>query len=281
MKNIENAKHTTLVLGATGKTGSRIVARLNALGVPTRVGSRSAGPAFDWNDSSNWDQVLSGVTNAYVNFAPDLAIPGAQDSIRQFIDLAIEKGVKRVVLLSGRGEEEAQRCEEVIQRDDLEWTVVRASWFAQNFSEGAFMEMVMSGHVVLPAGNVKEPFVDVDDIADVAVAALTEEGHSGQIYEVTGPRLMSFADAVNEIAIATGRNIQYQQIPIEDFIEGIKAAGLPDDLVWLMEYLFTTVLDGRNEYLTDGVERALNRSPGDFSDYAKNAAAKGIWRYAA
>ena len=155
MKNIENAKHTTLVLGATGKTGSRIVARLNALGVPTRVGSRSAGPAFDWNDSSNWDQVLSGVTNAYVNFAPDLAIPGAQDSIRQFIDLAIEKGVKRVVLLSGRGEEEAQRCEEVIQRDDLEWTVVRASWFAQNFSEGEFMEMVMSGHVVLPAGNVK------------------------------------------------------------------------------------------------------------------------------
>ena len=163
------SENLTLVTGGTGKTGSRIANRLNNLGVPTRIASRSADPAFDWNDTSNWDQVLTGVHSAYIRFAPDLAIPGASEAISAFVDCAVKNGVTRIVLLSGRGEKEAQHCETIIQRDDIEWTVVRASWFAQNFSEGAFMDMVMAGEIVLPASDVKEPFVDADDIADVAV----------------------------------------------------------------------------------------------------------------
>ena len=267
----------TLVVGGTGKTGRRVAERLTSRGVPTRVASRASDPPFEWGDPSTWDAVLDGVSAAYVTYAPDLAIPGATDAIRGFVERAVEHGVRRLVLLSGRGEEEAQRCELIIQRPDIEWTVVRASWFCQNFSEGAFLDMVLAGEIALPAGEVGEPFVDADDIADVAVATLTEDGHAGQVYELTGPRLLTFAEAVDEIASATGRAIRYVQIPPKAFAAGVAEAGLPADIAWLLDYLFATVLDGRNAHLADGVRRALGREPGDFAEYARRTAAAGVW----
>lgn len=277
MNSTTRSEGLTLVLGGTGKTGRRVVERLASLGVPTRVASRSGEPPFDWGDQGTWDASLDGVTAAYITYAPDLAIPGATAAIRAFVERAVEHGVQRLVLLSGRGEDEAQDCELIIQLPDIEWTVVRASWFFQNFSEGAFYEMVLAGEVPLPAGEVGEPFVDADDIADVAVAALTEDGHAGQVYEVTGPRLLTFAEAVDEIAQATGRDIQYVQIPHEAFAAGVAELGLPEDIAWLLDYLFSTVLDGRNAHLCDGVQRALGREPGDFSRYARRTAATGVW----
>ena len=266
-----------LVLGGTGKTGRRVAERLASRGVPTRVASRTGDPPFDWGDQGTWDAVLDRVTAAYISYAPDLAIPGATDAIRAFVERAVERGVRRLVLLSGRGEEEAQSCELIIQRPDIEWTVVRASWFSQNFSEGEFLDMVLAGEIALPAGDVGEPFVDADDIADVAVAALTEDGHAGQVYELTGPRLLTFAEAVDEIARATGRTIQYVQIPPEAFTAGVAEMGLPEDIAWLLDYLFATVLDGRNAHLADGVRRALGREPADFAEYAQRTAAAGAW----
>ena len=277
MNSTTQSEGLTLVLGGTGKTGQRVVKRLASLGVPTRVASRAGDPPFDWDDQSTWDAVLDGVTAAYITYAPDLAIPGATDAIRAFVERAVEQGVRRLVLLSGRGEEEAQECEKIIQRPDIEWTVVRASWFCQNFSEGAFFDMVMAGEIALPAGEVGEPFVDTDDIADVAVAALTEDGHAGQAYELTGPRLLTFAEAVDEIARATGRTIRYVEIPPEAFTAGVAEMGLPEDIAWLLNYLFATVLDGRNAHLDDGVRRALGREPGDFAEYARRTAATGVW----
>ena len=280
MKNMNSTKlanRLTLVLGGTGKTGRRITERLVSRGVPTRVAARAAELSFDWGDQSTWDAVLDGVTAAYISYAPDLAIPGATDSIRVFIEKAVEHGVQRLVLLSGRGEEEAQLCERIVQDAGIEWTVVRSSWFNQNFSEGAFLDMVLAGAITLPAGDVLEPFVDVDDIADVAVAALTEDGHSGQIYEVTGPRMLTFMEAVAEIARASGRKIQYIQIPREDFVAGIAESGAPNDIAWLLDYLFSTVLDGRNAYVCDGVQRALGRGPMDFVEYARRTADSAVW----
>jgi uncharacterized protein YbjT (DUF2867 family) len=274
--NIEN-NGLTLVLGGTGKTGRRVAARLASRGVPTRIASRSAGPSFDWNDRSTWAAALDGVTAAYITYAPDLAIPGATDAIRAFVEQAVEQGVRRLVLLSGRGEDEAQQCERIVQDSGLESTVVRASWFSQNFSEGEFLDMVLAGVITLPAGDIPEPFVDVDDIADVAVAALTEDGHAGQVYEVTGPRALTFAQAVQEIASASGRDIQYIQIPQEAFAAGIAGSGAPADIAWLLDYLFSTVLDGRNAHVCDGVQRALGREPTDFAEYARRIAASGVW----
>ena len=272
------AEGLILVLGATGKTGRRIAERLEARGFPTRQGSRSAFPSFDWNNEANWDECLAGVEAAYINYAPDLAIPGATDSIQAFVDRAKQHGVKRLVLLSGRGEEEAQACERIVQDSGVDWTMVRASWFNQNFSEGAFVEMVQAGQITLPAVDTPEPWVDVDDIADVAVAALTEPGHAGEVYEVTGPRMLTLAEVAAEISAASGREIAYVPVPHDAFVSEIAKSGAPKDVVWLLDYLFSTVLDGRNAYLTDGVQRALGRPPRDFSDYARAIAATGVWK---
>ena len=277
MNSTSRSNKLALVLGGTGKTGRRVVDRLASRGVPTRIASRSANPSFDWGDQGSWDGVLDGVTAAYVSYAPDLAIPGATDTIRAFVERAVERGVQRLVLLSGRGEEEAQLCERIVQGAGVEWTVIRASWFNQNFSEGEFLDMVLAGEITLPAGDIGEPFVDAEDIADVAVAALTEDGHAGQVYEVTGPRLLTFTEAVEEIARASGREIQYIQIPHDAFAAGIAESGAPDDIVWLLDYLFSTVLDGRNAYVCDGVQRALGREPTDFAEYVRRIADSGVW----
>ncbi len=268
----------TLVLGGTGKTGRRIAARLADLGVPTRIGSRSASPAFDWSDPSSWQACLDGVAAVSINYAPDLAVPGATQAIGDFVAMAKQTGVQRLVILSGRGEAEAQACEQLVLTSGLPATVVRASWFNQNFSEGPFAEMVNAAQLSLPAGEVREPFVDADDIADVVVAALTEPGHAGEIYELTGPRLLSFAEASGEISRATGRPVSYLQVPHQEFVADVASSGAPEEVVWLMGYLFTTVLDGRNAVLGDGVQRALGRAPRDFSAYCREAAAAGSWR---
>ena len=277
--NSQNKKHpeTTLVLGGTGKTGSRVAKRLAAHGRLVRVGSRRGTPPFDWDNQATWAPALQNVTAVYINYYPDVAIPGAADVVGSFVNLALQHGVRRMILLSGRGEEEAQRTEQILQNTDADWTILRASWFAQNFSESFLWNAVQEGKVVLPAGTVPEPFIDADDIADVAVAALKEDGHVGQLYELTGPRMLTFAQAVEEIAAATGRDIRYVQGSPEEFTASLTEHGLPANLVWLLNYLFTTVLDGRNASLTDGVQRALGRQPRDFAEYARDAAATGVW----
>lgn len=271
------APGTVLVLGGTGKTGRRVTARLRDRGVAVRVGSRSATPAFDWEDAATWDAALDGVDAVYVCFVPDLAVPGAVDVIGAFVARAEAAGVTRLVLLSGRGEEGAEECERLVLASRIPATVVRAAWFDQNFSEYYLVDGVLAGEVVLPAGDVTEPFVDVDDIADVAVAALTEDGHAGELYEVTGPRLLTFAQAVAEIGEVTGRPVTYVAVPVADYAAAMTDAGVPDDEVWLLTYLFTTVLDGRNSALADGVQRALGRPPRDFAEFARDAAAAGAW----
>lgn len=266
-----------LVIGGAGKTGRRVAERLAARGLPARIGSRTAEPPFDWEDRSTWAPALRGASAVYLTYYPDLAIPGAVDAVRALVARAEANGVRTLVLLSGRGEEEARHAEKVVQASGLDWTIVRASWFAQNFSENYLLDAVLAGEVILPAGDVGEPFVDAEDIADVATLALTEPGHTGQIYEVTGPRLLTFAEAVAEIAAATGRGIRYVQVSPEEYVAALEEQGIPADVIWLVNYLFTTVLDGRNASLTDGVQRALGRPPRDFADYARAAAAAGAW----
>lgn len=267
----------TLVLGGTGKTGRRVSRLLADGGVPVRVGSRGSVPSFDWENETGWPACLKGVAAIYVTYAPDLAMPGASDAIRALLRVARGCGVKRIVLLSGRGEPEAQACERIVQESGMEWTIVRASWFNQNFSEGAFVDMVLAGAITLPAGQTPEPFVDVDDIADVVVAALTAPGHAGQVYEVTGPRLMTFADIAEDLTMATGRQITFVDVPHDAFIAEVTASGAPRDVIWMLDYLLATVLDGRNAHLTDGVMRALGRAPRDFAHYARDVAATGLW----
>jgi uncharacterized protein YbjT (DUF2867 family) len=269
----------TLIIGGRGKTGSRVAERLEARGLPMRLASRTTG--FDWSDRRSWVAALEGAASAYITYYPDIAIMGAADAIGEIAALAVSLGVKRLVLLSGRGEEEAQRAEQQLIASGADWTVVRASWFNQNFDEGQFLDMVLNGEVALPVDAVREPFVDADDIADVVVAALTDERHIGEVYEVTGPRLLTFAEAVAEINRASGTSVRFRTMPAHEFLDWLAAGDVPDVIATLLEELFSVVLDGRNESLTDGVQRAIGRQPKDFSEFAREAAAKGAWRQAA
>lgn len=268
---------TILVLGSTGKTGRRVAERLEARDLRVRRGSRSGTLPFDWENRATWAPALLGVKAVYVSYYPDLAAAGATDAIRSITDLAVESGVGRLVLLSGRGETEAQHCEDIVRRSGIEWTLLRASWFAQNFSEAHFLEPILAGELALPVANIGEPFVDADDIAEVAVAALTQDGHAGQLYELTGPRLWTFADAVAAIAQATGRTVRFTQIPMTEYAAALEEAQLPIETIDLIRYLFTEVLDGRNASVKDGVVRALGRPPCDFSDYVRKTAGAGVW----
>ncbi|MEV5838530.1 NAD(P)H-binding protein [Nocardia sp. NPDC052112] len=277
MTNSTSHQRLVLVTGGTGKTGGRIATRLRRAGHPIRIGSRAAEIPFDWADRSTWTPALFGVDAVYIAYQPDLAVPGASATIRAFTNAAKVNGVRKLVLLSGRGESEAVACEQIVQGSGLDWTIVRCSFFAQNFSEGAFLEYVLAGAVALPNGDVPEPFVHTDDIADVAVAALTEDGHSGELYELTGPRSLTFAEAVAEIATAAGREIAFIPISRTDFVAALTEYQLPADVVSLLDYLFGRVLDGRNSKTADGVRRALGREPRDFRDYADETAAAGVW----
>jgi uncharacterized protein YbjT (DUF2867 family) len=272
----QTQQETTLVLGGTSKTGRRVVERLRARGLPVRVGSRYGEPPFDWDDRSTWAPALEGAGSVYVSHYLD-ALPGAADTVGSFAELAVAKGVRRQVLVGGRGEPEAERVEAAVRNSGAELTILRSTWFAQNFSEGGFLDFVLAGEVTLPAGDTPEPFVDVDDIADVAVAALTEEGHEGELYELTGPRLLTFEEAVDEIAQAADRDIRYVPVSMAEFESLLVEQEVPADFVWLLTYLFTEVLDGRNAHLADGVQRALEREPKDFADFARDAAAAGAW----
>ncbi|WP_328304703.1 NAD(P)H-binding protein (plasmid) [Streptomyces sp. NBC_00435] len=263
----------TLVIGGRGKTGRRVAEKLTALGRPVRIGSRSGEPAFDWNEPASWGPALEGVDRAYVTYYPDLSFPGAVEQIGAFARAAVAAGTRRLVLLSGRGEEAAQRSEDALKESGADWTVVRAAWFNQNFDESFFVGPVLAGEIALPTADAVEPFVDADDIADVVVAALTEDRHIGRTYELSGPRLLSFSDVAAELSKATGREIAYVPVSNEAYRAVLRENGLPEEFT----DLFTLILDGRNAHVVGGVEEVLGRQPRDFAEFAREAAARGVW----
>lgn len=269
-----------LVIGSTGKIGRRVIHTLASKGCPVRGGSRNSAIPFDWDKPDTWAPALDGVKAAYVSYYPDLAFPGAAEKIEALTKLAAAAGVQKLVLLSGRGEAHARLCEDIVRNSGLDFTVVRAAWFAQNFSEGYLQPAVLDGVVALPAGDVKEPFVDADDIADVAVAALTEDRHNGELYEVTGPRLMSFAEAATEISEAAGIPLRYQPITLDAFHAAMMETD-GEDIAGIITEICRETLGGHNAHLTDGVQRALGREPRDFADFCRDVASRGIWKKAA
>lgn len=271
-------KKKILVLGSNGKTGRRVAARLeNNPEVEISLGSRNEKIPFDWEKPETWENVLQNIDTVYITFQPDLAVPFAADAIENFSNLATKSGVQKIVLLSGRGEQEAQVCEEIVKKNAKNWTIIRASWFSQNFSESFFLDPILYGIVALPRAEALEPFTDADDIADVVTAALLDESHNGKTYELTGPRLLTFKDAVNEIANASSRNISFQSLSLEEYAQMLKEYQVPEDHIWLVNYLFEQVLDGRNSNVTSDIEKVLGRKAKDFSAYAEETAKTGIW----
>lgn len=280
MTNTHDNRHDdqqpVLVLGGTGKTGRRVAQRLEQRGVRVRIASRSGETPFDWEDPSTWGPALDGCRAVYISYYPDLAAPGAPEAVRALADAALERGVRRLVLLSGRGEVEAQRAEQAVFDSGADVTVVRCAWFMQNFSEAFLRDAVLSGELVLPGGDALEPWIDTDDIADVAVAALTEPGHVGELYELTSPQLYTLTDLAAELGRATGRDVRYIPVSVDDYAAGAAEQGVPEELVGFLAYLFSEVF-GHNAHTADGVQRALGRPARDFATFAAEAAATGAW----
>ncbi|RBO83922.1 NAD(P)H-binding protein [Marinomonas aquiplantarum] len=266
------------VIGAQGKTGARVINKLSALGLSTRGLSRHSDVVFDWTELGTWASALSGVKAVYVTYYPDLAVPQAQEDMVAFVEVAKQVGIEHVVLLSGRGEEGALRAEQVVMQSGLQWNVVRASWFMQNFSESFMAQGIAAGDLVLPKPNAKEPFIDVEDIADVVAAALTQPHLQNRLLEVTGPELLSFDHCVEKISNILGRKIHFTPVPVEAYLSGAKQQGLPDEMAWLINELFVNVLDGRNASTTDTVMQVLDRPARNFDQYLADLASLSMWR---
>ncbi|MFE6618979.1 NmrA family transcriptional regulator [Streptomyces sp. NPDC057740] len=268
---------TVVVTGASGRTGSRVAEAARGAGLAVRAASRARG--FDWEDPTTWARTLRDADAAYLMYPSDVGSPAAAEGVGALAREAVGLGVRRLVLLSARGEDQALPTEEALTSSGADWTIVRASWFSQNFSEGPLVEGLVHGELVFPAGEVREPFVDVRDIADVVTAVLTSgDRYGGRTLELTGPRLLSWREAVAEISGATGGTITYTPVPTRAYGEALAGFGVPPEEVELLIEVFDTLMDGRNAHVTDGVREVLGRAPRDFADFAREAAAAGAWQ---
>jgi len=271
-------KNNILVIGGTGKTGRKVANKLKELGHTVRIGSRSASPSFDWDNSETWTTAMEDMDKVYITFQPDLAVPGALDAIEELTKKAKKCNVKKLVLLSGKGEKEAELCEQVVIHSGLDYTIVRASWFNQNFSESFFLEPIIEGFVALPQAEVKVPYVDTDDIADVVVETLLNDKHNEKIYQLTGPNSLTFKEAIEEISDATNRDIAFAPISLAAYTNVMKQQNVPADYIWLIDYLFSEVLGNpNNSEITNDIEEVLGRKPKDFKQYVQETAATGVW----
>lgn len=272
-----------LVLGGTGKTGRRIARRLREAGIPIRTASRAGSDVpLDLGDPATWTPAFAGVTAAYL-VEPDLqsAVATPLARIPRLVSAAVTAGVRRLVLLSAPlAEHEGHPlypAEQAVRGSGVEWTLLRPGWFAQNFSEASWRAGVLAGSLALPTGNGRTPFIDAEDIADVAVAALTDDGHHGEAYALTGPRALSVGEAVDRISRATGRPIRHLDLDPEEYIEQQVTQGVPRDVARILTGVLTAIRDGRDAAIADGVPRALGRPARPFEEYVTATAAAGIW----
>lgn len=272
----QNAKNMTVVVtGASGRTGSRVATAVRAAGLEVRAASRARG--FDWEDPTTWAGTLRGADAAYLVYPSDVGAPAATEGVGALAREAVGLGVRRLVLLSARGERQAAATEEALKTSGADWTVVQASWFSQNFSEGPLVEEVRQGGLTFPAGEVREPFIDVRDIADVVATVLTSgERYVGRSVEVTGPRLLSFRQAVAEIGAATGRELTYTPVPARAYGEALTGFGVPAEEAEFLVEVFEGLLDGRNARVTDGVREVLGRAPRDFAEFVRESTAAWV-----
>jgi uncharacterized protein YbjT (DUF2867 family) len=255
-----------LVLGPTGKTGRRVVRALSAAGVQIRPASRSSAVRFDWSDESTWQPALQGVTAAYVIAPYD---PAAAEP---FVRLAKSSGVRRLVLLSGRGLDEApaeffqgmRAAEEALRASDLSWTILRANNFNQNFSEEIWESEVRAGRLSLPVDGTPEPFVDVQDIAEVATLVLTSNGeHDGQTYNLTGPEALTFTDALRKISPA----VELVELTPAEYHDALVSQGVPEAEAAELNAVYEAMRKGLLTTPTDDIPRLLGRPATSFDTY--------------
>lgn len=273
-----------LILSGKGKTGRRVVERLEAQQIPVRLASRSSEQRFDWYDESTWSGATAGIDTAYL--APPVGPTGLAQAGR-FVKQAAAEGLRRVVLLSGRGVgspgrdfavyESGLELEGAVKDSGADWTILRPAWFMQNFSEDFLLDYVLAGEIRVSTGTGAEAWIDVEDVGDVAATVLVDEKHTGQTYSLSGPRTLTMTDVAGELSAATGKPIQYVDLAPEQYVAELARFGVSQEDAESLRDLFAVIRNHRSEYVSDGVQQVLGRAPRDFSDYARTTAGSSVW----
>ncbi|MDX6260966.1 MAG: hypothetical protein QOH84_2654 [Kribbellaceae bacterium] len=273
-----------LIIGGKGKTGRRVAAQLDARGVPYRLASRSSEQRFDWYYESTWSPTVAGIDTAYL--APPVGPTGLAQAGR-FIKQAAAEGLRRVVLLSGRGVgspgrdftvyESSVELENSVRASGADWTIVRPAWFAQNFSEDFLFDYVLGSEIRVAAGDGGEAWIDTNDVGDVMTAALLDERHTGETYSLSGPRTLTMAEVATELSTVTGRPIKYVDLEPEEFVAELVGYGQTLEDSEAVRDLFAVIRNHRSDYVSAGVQQVLGRAPRDFADWAQETAKTGVW----
>jgi uncharacterized protein YbjT (DUF2867 family) len=289
-----STRSTILVTGPTGKVGRRLIPLLTRRGVTVRAGGRSPVAAragvepirFDWADKSTYETARNGVDAMYL-VAGSSPGPEHADYIRALLDGAFSSGVKRVVLLSVYGVDQAppenplRRIELAVESSGVPCTILRPGAFMQNFSEGHFIRAVESirerDEIAMPGGDGVVSWVSTEDIAAVAAVALTEDGHQGKAYVQLGPEPLTLTQVAEHISWVAGRRIRYVETDHKPLRGELIAAGVPPETAdhnsQLAAYAFSSGMFG---VLNDDILNVTGRAPVSFAEFAVGAAA--AWR---
>jgi uncharacterized protein YbjT (DUF2867 family) len=275
------ANRRVLVLGATGKTGSRVADRLSERGVSVRTAARGgADIRFDWNNPATFGGALQGVTGVYL-ISPVMRVDFA-GVVSDFLDQAEQAGVENITYLSAYGVEHAP-AEVALRAVELDLesrrsfthSILRPAWFMQNFSE-TFLKPV-DDEIVVPGGTGAEAFVDVEDIASVAAATLAEpEWHAGRAYAPTGPESLTLDQAARIISAAAGRTIVYRDTDRAEWVEAMVRSGVPAAYGEVLRTVTETIASGRGARPNGDVLAATGAAPVRFADFAAKTAP--AWR---
>jgi uncharacterized protein YbjT (DUF2867 family) len=273
-----NSQQTTLVLGGTGRTGSRVAKNLIERGLSARTAARGdADVRFDWDDRTTHGPALSGVDSVYlvtpvmrVDFAPQVS---------DFLDLAQAAGVRHVTYLSAYGVDQlppdwAIRSVELdlLSRTGLTHSILRPAWVMQNFTDDHLP--LVEGLITVPTGDGTEAFVDAEDIATVAAETLANPGaHAGAQYAPTGPEALTVADVAKVIGDVLGRPVKHNDMDREAWISGAVASGfVPAEYGEMLRWLTGTIASGNGSRPTEDVRKVTGAPPTSVADFAKRNA---------
>jgi uncharacterized protein YbjT (DUF2867 family) len=278
-----------LVIGASSKVGTALVELLSEAGEGVKaasrtelsgLGSNAEHVTFDYDNSGTWDGALEGVDRVFLMARPmDIE---ADQVVNPFVDKAVAAGVRRIVIMTALGVDASddiplRKAELHLQSKSVEHVILRPTWFDQNFSAGFIGDSIRTaGGFYLPAEDAKVGFIDARDIAAVAVKALTEDGHAGKAYPLTGGQALTHTDAASIISDAAGKEITYTSVPEDDARKGMLEQGWPEPAVDYMLMLFSSIRAGAASNTTDTVQQVLGRAPISFEQFAQDNA--DSWR---
>jgi uncharacterized protein YbjT (DUF2867 family) len=276
-------KETVFVVGAMGNVGSRVAAHLTDVGRAVRAATRWPeaydGPAepvrFDFTDPGTHAPAVEGAGSAFVMTPADVE---AYPQLIPFMQTAADAGVRRIVLMTAMGVDQApddvplRAAELHLEQGDQEHTLLRPNWFMQNFLTYWRGMIEADGVMRLPAAEAETRFIDTDDIAAVAAAALTRDGHDGQGYTLTGPEAFTYHEAAEVLSDASGRDIRYEPVSDEEARNILTEAGLDAEYAGMLVGLFQNVKAGHAAPVTPAVEQVTGRPPRSLEAFARDNA---------